>query len=316
MSHFCNLSSGERISGSAIKVARSSTTIGLWGYLDFQDQELDVITDSPGVKAERKGITMNRREWLITSIMTGSTKVKARTKDGAIWDWIDLTFMSLQSITNTGSTVRPEDIDAVMAAVHSGRIQGATGQFNAIEKNGYYEDRMLQTVLADSMFPVLASLSRLGTLSIMSMIRFGEGPHGKVCGYDAAVCSAIDISAYSGFSINLINGNNVENTINGIANVIRNLPTGYYKLGLARPSPYPKGPPMPDKDVFLPCNGSNWPMYRPGTPFSNPTPQFVNPEARDAINTALTQNARVRINCMFQDGPDHLHLEAISATST
>jgi hypothetical protein len=316
MAHFCNFPGGEIISGNVIKVAKSSITIGLWGYLDFQDQELEVVTDSPGVKAERKGITMNRREWLITTNMTGSVMVKAKTRDGAVWDTIDVTFMSLLSITKTGSTVRPEDINAVIAAVHSGRIQGASGQFNAIEKNGYFEDQQHQMVLADSLFPVLASLSRMGTISIMSMMRFGEGPHGKVYGYDAAVCSAIDISAYAGCPINLINGDNVENAINGIAKVISNLPTGSYKFGLTRPSPYAKGPTMPDKDVFLPCNDKNWPMYKPGIPFSNPTPQFVNQQARDTINAALMQNPRVSVNCMFQDGPDHLHLEAISASSS
>ena len=36
-----------------------------------------------------------------------------------------------------------------------------------------------------------------------------------------------------------------------------------------------------------------------------------NAEAAKAINDAFTQNSGVRVNRMFQDGPDHMHLEVI-----
>jgi hypothetical protein len=227
-----------------------------------------------------------------------------------------LTFMAVQGATRMGSTVRPEDRSAVIAAVRDGRIQGATAQLTAVDKNGYFDDGRHHIVLADGVVAVLAALSRAGTLSLLSLMRFGEGPHGKVRGHDAAVCSAMDISAYAGFPINLINGENVENTIAGTAKVISNLPSGLYALGLTRPSSHGGGPAMPDKDVFLPMDPKKgWPMYKPGQPLNNPTPQFVNPKAAEAINAALNQNPRARMDRMFQDGPDHLHLEVIAATS-
>ena len=215
---------------------------------------------------------------------------------------------------SAGSSVSPEVRAAVMAAVRQGKIQGDAGQLTSVEANGYFSDSQHVIVLADAMYFVLAALSRLNTLSLMSMMRYDQGPHGKFREDGTAVCSAMDIQAYAGLPINLINGRNVENTIAGIVKVIDNLSPGEFALGLTRPSPYPKGPPMPDKDVFLPMKTMNE-MYKVGYPLHNPTPQFVNKKAAEDVNAALSRNSRARMNRMFPDGPDHLHLEVISATS-
>jgi hypothetical protein len=290
-------------------------SIWLWGYLDFDNLELDVIPVDRGVKAVRKGTSGNSREWEITASASIRTRLEARTKSGAVWDWVDLTFMAVQAPTQTGSIVRPEDRAAVIAAVRDGRIQGATDQLSAIDKHGHFDDgRHHNIVLADGMFPVLAELAAGGPLTLLSLMRFDQGPHGKVFGADVAVCSAMDIKVYAGIPINLLNGQNVDNAIAGVERIIANLPPGLYAIGLPRPSPFPMGPPMPDKDVFLPCDGKIWPMYRPGRPLNNPTPEFVNPVAATTINNALRQNPRARMNRMFEDGPDHLHLEVISAS--
>jgi hypothetical protein len=126
-----------------------------------------------------------------------------------------------------------------------------------------------------------------------------------------AICSAMDIQQCGQYPINLINGDNVDNTIKGIAAVIAALPCGLYAVGFTRPSPRPKGPPMPDKDVFLPVKTSA-DIYKVGLPLNNPTPQFRNADAAKAINDALTQNPGARMNRMFEDGPDQMHLEVIS----
>jgi hypothetical protein len=268
------------------------------------------------VTAERKGITGNSREWAISTFTSGKTRVEARTKEGTVWDWVELTFMAVPHDTPAGATVSPEVKAEVFDAVRRGRIRNASGALLAIERSGKFTERGRDLVLADAMFPVLASLSRGGALSVMSLMRFGHGPHGRPKTDDLAVGWAMDIDAYDGFKINLINGDNVEDTIAGVVKVIDNLPPGEYALGLTRPSPFPSGPPMPGKDVFLPCNPKVvWPMYTPGAPRGNPTPQFVNPDAAAAVNTALLRNPRAKMNRMFQDGPDHLHLEVISATS-
>ncbi|MDD5035845.1 MAG: hypothetical protein PHE55_13925 [Methylococcaceae bacterium] len=222
----------------------------------------------------------------------------------------------LAALPLSGTAVSAEVKAAVLAAVHTGKIQGVTGQLTSAANNGHFNDGQHTIVLSAGMFHTLAALSRSNTLVLMSMMRYNEGPHGKVGEDGVAVCSAMDITVYSGLSINLINGGNVENTVAGVCKVIDNLPPGLFALGLTRPSPYPKGPPMPDKDIFLPMNpGAGWPMYKVGFPLGNPTPQFVNLKAAEAVNAALGRNPRAKMNRMFQDGPDHLHLEVISASS-
>jgi len=223
----------------------------------------------------------------------------------------------LAGLHGSGGAVSAEVKAAVLAAAREGRIQGVTGQLTSVVNNGHFNNGEHTIVLAAGMFHALAALSRSNTLVLISMMRYDEGPHGKVGEDGTAVCSAMDISVYSGLPINLINGGNVENTIAGVCKVIDNLPEGLFALGLTRPSPVAKGPPMPDKDVFLPMDpAAGWPMYKVGFPRHNPTPQFKNPEAAAAVNTALGLNPRARMDRMFQDGPDHLHLEVISASST
>jgi hypothetical protein len=116
----------------------------------------------------------------------------------------------------------------------------------------------------------------------------------------------MDIKAYKGFSINLINGDNADNTIAGVAAVISNLPNGHYKFGLTRPSPDTtgNGPVMPDKDVFLPMPSLAL-MY-----VHRPLDDMLEP-ARTAIRNAVTGNPRAIIGPTdwFEDGVDHVHLE-------
>lgn len=61
-------------------------------------------------------------------------------------------------------------------------------------------------------------------------------------------------------------------------------------------------------------NGGEWPMYKPGEPRNNPTPQFVNKAAAKVVNDALVRRgADVEMVKMFMDAPDHLHLAVKSA---
>lgn len=104
MAHFHKLPGGERVSGQTLTVSASSVTLGLWGYLDPHDNsELTVGTSAPGVKAERKGVVSSSRAWLITSNMSGRTRVEARTRNGDVWDWVELTFAPGVSATPGGT---------------------------------------------------------------------------------------------------------------------------------------------------------------------------------------------------------------------
>lgn len=223
----------------------------------------------------------------------------------------------LARFTPSGHGASPELKAAVMAAVGEGRIQGVTGQLAAVHSNGFFGSDPHRIYLADGMYHVLAALARTNMVNIMSMMRYNEGFHGDTAGRSdgSALCSAMDIQVYAGFRLNLINGENVENTIAGVVKVIDNLPHGLYGIGLTRPSTVAKGPPMPDNDVFLPMNGKDWPMYKWGFPYNNPTPQFKNRDAATAVNAALGRNPLAKIAQMFMDGPDHVHLHVWSASS-
>jgi hypothetical protein len=205
----------------------------------------------------------------------------------------------------------------VMDNVRSGKIKGVTDQLSATSAGGAFSDGSGRKIfLADGMWHALAVLSRSSTIDIMSMMRFGQGFHGDTKGRTdgTALCSAMDITIYAGNTLNLINGDNVEGTIAGTVALISSLPRGEYGFGLTRPSPMANGPQMPDKDVFLPCTPT-FPMYTWGQPLANPTPSFVNEDAKKRVNDALMANPRVVVRQMFMDGPDHVHLHVWSADS-
>jgi len=316
MANFQGFPSGHDISGKALGVVRSSFAIALWGYLDFNSKELDVVAVDPrdptrtypGVTAQPGKIVGNCRVWNISSSVSGKVRIEARADGSGTWSWVDLIFT-----TPPNSPGSVDDKRDLLAAVQSRQIVGATQQLTAVCQAGYLETPDGTVALAGQMFPVLVALSKAAKLTLLSLMRYDEGPHGKVQADGTAVCSAMDIQQFGSSPINLINGDNVDNTIAGITQVIGALPNGLYALGLTRPSVRAQGPPMPDKDVFLPVKTSA-DIYKVGYPRNNPTPQFRNPAAAKAVNDALVKNSGARMDRMFQDGPDHLHLEVIRAS--
>jgi hypothetical protein len=204
------------------------------------------------------------------------------------------------------------------AAVRSGRILDATSQLQAVEAHGFYSpDGRRKIVLVETMFPVLASLARGGVVNILSLMRFGQSPHGRIVAEDSAICSAVDIGGFGGFSIDLTtpegartDSGKIASTISGVAGVIKNLAAGVYAFGLTRPTPHDNGPPEPENDVFLP--------KRPGEPdyktwLGDASGQFVNSGAIAEVGGALSSRSDVCVDRMFQDGRDHLHLEVVAS---
>jgi hypothetical protein len=298
----------------AIAVTGSSIVVGLYGYLEKPGTELDVVSKQPGVTTAPRAVLGDSREWVISSTISGTARIEARTKAGAVWDWIEVTFMAMPSAHLRSSNVSDADRAEVFKAARDGRILKVGAQIQAVEKKGYFESNGRRILLADAMFATLAALARQDTLSLLSMMRFGEGFHGRPVAEDTAICSAMDIDRFGQYSINLINGDNADNTISGVAAVIEALPPGEFALGLTRPSKAARGAPMPDKDVFLPMK-TMADMYKVGFPLANPTPRFCNADAASAVNRALQNNPQARMNRMFEDGVDHLHLEVLSANS-
>jgi hypothetical protein len=314
MANFEGFPSGHNIHGRILPAIQTSISVGLWGYIDTStNKELDVLAvdswytdrELPNVTLQPGKIIGNTRIWNVTSTASGKVRLEARSDNGATWTWVDIVFT-----VPPNSPGSDADRAAVLAAVQSGQIVGARQQLTAVCTNGYMETNDSTITLSGPMIRVLGTLARSAKLSLLSLMRYDEGPHGVVQYDGTAICRAMDIQQFGQYPINLINGDNVDNTINGIAAVINALPDGLYALGLTRPSVRAQGPPMPDKDVFLPVK-TPADIYKVGLPMNNPTPQFRNAAAAKAINDALTQNPGARMNRMFQDGPDHLHLEVI-----
>ena len=93
MAHFHKLPGDERVSGQSLSVTKSTILLGLWGYLDFSKRELVVVASTSGVTAVPKKTVGNSREWLVTTAICGKVRLEARTVDGQVWDWVELTFL-------------------------------------------------------------------------------------------------------------------------------------------------------------------------------------------------------------------------------
>jgi hypothetical protein len=314
MANFEGFPSGHNVHGRVLPAIQTSYSIGLWGYIDTStNKELDVFAvdswytdrELPNVTLQPGKVVGNTRVWNVTSTTSGKVRLEARSDNGVTWTWVDIVFTVPPNSPGTDA-----DRAALLAAVQSGQIVGATQQITAVCNKGYMETSDSTITLSGPTIRVLGTLARTAKVNLMSLMRYNEGPHGVVQYDGTAIGRAMDIQQFGEFPINLINGNNVDNTIKGIAAVIGALPSGLYAVGLTRPSVRAKGPPMPDKDVFLPVR-TDADIYRVGTPYNNPTPQFRNSDAAKAINDALTQNPAARIAKMFEDGPDHMHLEVI-----
>jgi len=90
--------------------------------------------------------------------------------------------------------------------------------------------------------------------------------------------------------------------------VIRNLPPGKYTLGLPRP----KGGAAidPDNDVFLPVTDHAQVTKSPKGAFRKDLEVVLEP-ARTAMREAANLNPMAKIQYMYPDGVDHVHVEAL-----
>lgn len=92
MAHFHRMPNGERISEQTLPVAGTSVTIGLWGYLDFAQQELTVTSSDPRIRVTRHTIVGNSRLWIVTGEVGASARLEAFTSYGHRWDYCTVEF--------------------------------------------------------------------------------------------------------------------------------------------------------------------------------------------------------------------------------
>jgi hypothetical protein len=99
VSHFHRHPSGERISGTNLIVDGNNVLIGLWGYLDFDKQELFVTNDGDDLVIEQRQISGDSRLYNIrvrhdaqATKTTVTAKIYANTVNWQNWDWFQITF--------------------------------------------------------------------------------------------------------------------------------------------------------------------------------------------------------------------------------
>jgi hypothetical protein len=206
-------------------------------------------------------------------------------------------------------------IEAVLAALDQGRLHAdmnnVKGQLRGIAKDGSWSDPSGHILRASTeLIRLLAGLLEQGaTMTIMSLFRFKNGPHGEPQPDGSAIGRAVDVMEYRGFKIHLKNPENASAAISGVAAVISHLPAGKYTLGLPRPG----GGPLidPEHDVFLPVTNHDQVSKSPGKGNVQKDLELLLEPARTALREAIAANSIARIQFMYPDGVDHLHVKAV-----
>jgi hypothetical protein len=206
-------------------------------------------------------------------------------------------------------------IETVIKALDDGRLiadmNNVKGQLRAIATGGAWTDPAGHVLRASpELIKLLAALvDGNGRLTIMSLFRFKNGPHGEVQADGSAIGRAVDIMGYAGFAIHLKTAANAPNAISGVAAVFSKLPAGKYTIGLPRPG---GGSSLdPKSDVFLPVTSLDQVTKSPSHGVFSKDLELVLEPARAALKAAVLQNPAARIQFMYPDGVDHVHVKAV-----
>lgn len=206
-------------------------------------------------------------------------------------------------------------IDSVIRALDQKTLRAdkqIADQLRGVARDGFWTDAAGHVLRASpELVNLLAGLVGGGgaTLTIMSLFRFKNGPHGEEQGDGTAIGRAVDIMEYKGFPINLKTPANASNAIAGVAAVIAGLAPGKYTLGLPRPG---GGKLMdPDHDVFLPVTNLDQVTKSPGRGDFKKDLALVREPAQTALRAAANGNPKAHIQFMFPDGVDHVHVKAV-----
>jgi len=99
MAHFHKHPSGQRISGTKVVVDGDSLIVGLWGYLDNQKRELDIVNEGDDLMFQEVGFSGNSKLWKISvkpSVRVTrdsvNDRIYANTVEWQTWDHFDVTF--------------------------------------------------------------------------------------------------------------------------------------------------------------------------------------------------------------------------------
>ena len=207
------------------------------------------------------------------------------------------------------------DLQVVLQALDRGDLNAQMNkvdeQFRSVAASGQWTDKSGKVLRASpEVIAMTAGLLKDGAkMSLMSLFRYGNGPHGEKQADGSAISRAIDIIEYLGHPINLKTPAAAEQCIQGVAMVIQYLPPGRYSVGLPRPGGGDKID--PPNDVFFPVTAKEQVDVMPGGSPSKAIDMIREP-ARTAIKAAMAANPEAKLVIVFPDAVDHLHIKALA----
>ena len=159
--------------------------------------------------------------------------------------------------------------------------------------------------LNQALIELLAALSAAGTVTVMSLYRRGQGPHGKIGRNGEITCRAVDIESFAGLPVSL---RNRENAVRVVANLIRLFPAGNsFDIGFPRPVGGPTGF-NAAQDVFFPVRDEATARRCYAGTISLPMREMLEPAKTQILQAMSSSGADFRLN--YPDGLNHLHIKA------
>jgi hypothetical protein len=159
-------------------------------------------------------------------------------------------------------------------------------------------------IIAPELQRLLATLAGFGTVTVMSLFRRNQGPHGQVQADGTVVCRGVDIAAFAGAQVTL---SDPQAAIAVVTNLIGHFPPGRYDIGFPRPI---GGDNRFDaaQDVFFPVPDEATAHLAFIGHAGRPMSAMLEP-ARQAVSLAMTRSG-AQFPIVFPDGLDHLHVKA------
>ena len=150
---------------------------------------------------------------------------------------------------------------------------------------------------------LLIALGTKGKVNIMSLYRYGQGPHGVIQPDGSAICQGVDIAGFNGKPVTL--GNKSE-AIRVVQDIIGSFPVGRYDLGFPRPVGGPTGF-DPPSDVFFPVRNLETARKCFDGKIALSISVMLQP-AQDKIKEAMGKTPAF-FPIMYPDGLNHLHIK-------
>lgn len=298
MATFVN-AQGQQISGWPIELRLGqSIEVGLAGFRDEPQPTVDIIDAvnpqrASFAKLEAGRINGDTRFYRVTSIAPGVGRIGALS-GGIIHDWVGL---SVAGDEQSG-------IDRLIEALDQGLL--IMRHVEDPRMLWRYAEGDRKVIITDPIIDLLTSLLEAGSVDIMRLYAYKQGPHGIVDGNRVLVWG-VDIQGFCGAPVKL---DNKAAAIDVVANLIEHFPSGHFDLGYPRPTKELQ-PPAPEKDVFfsVPDMDAARACYeKPGYPGSPGGLHTMLLPARNRIMAAISAS-RATFHAHFADGLNHLHVQ-------